>query len=1072
MSSRVPRPGNTARAVARRMPHPVRRRLTIALHRSPVGRRLGRDASFVSVVVAATGSHASYLAECLDSIRTQTRGEFEVIVVPYADGVSCGRVAADFCKDDWRFAVAPPAVGYGAALNAGARRARGDYLTFVGAADTLPSHAFERLVGTLESTGSDFVVGNLHDAAPDKHLVRSEHALVHRRDRRGVALSDVPDALADTHTGNRLYRSRFWRGAGLAFGESDTSPTSMPIARAYALADRFDLLREVTYHLTRRGDGVPFGYLQPAAPGLREWRTDERMVRTALEESGSADAVDAWVYAVLDYGFRPYLFDAERFDKQEWALLHDTAADLERRASDNVWRRVRPEARVATWLAAHGMRTHLESFVAQRWFENGQYPTYVRDGTVYARLPYADDRELDVPADCYALADREVFSVVSVQRINWTADGLHLDLFGYLRFVELRTDAPEVMVALVQGDERLVFDVDIHRDPAVTRHAGQRYQNYDLGAITATLSADALDAASRGDWVLEVTIAAESIKRTTGATDLGWQGSAAALRAYAGSKTLAVPTWDGARGLVLTVRDHNPADDQDPPRDSGFTIDAVEVDGTTIDVYGDGDGAFTGVLESGGHRLDAVVEVIEGRSRLRFDAVVDPWSLGTRPAPPGAYHLRVHRDGEHVDTQYADALLDELPSDHRGDVYRVRVRRSPHGRPVLELAVPLAPHEQGPYAQNSLQQAYAGDHDIDESAVYLQSYAGQDATDSPLAIHHALRRMRPDLTLYWGVADYSQWVPDGATPLLMRSEAWYDVLATAKYVVSNIDFERWFVRRDGQRVMQTYHGVPSKTMGIGLWKEKRFTPRRIEQQLARTAYLWDALLTPTPEVNRYYRDAYRYDGPIIDHGYPRDDALVGPEALTTRETVRQRLGIAEGQTAVLYAPTWRDDVATGYRSAPRVTYFDAQAAARALGDDYVMLVRGHRFHPASGDAAGNVIDVTTYPEINDLILASDAAVLDYSSLRFDYAVTRKPMIFCVPDLGDYVGGVRGFLYDFESTAPGPLVDDTDSVVGHLRSLEEVRADYADDYDRFNATYNRWQDGQSAERVVDAFFDAP
>ncbi|MDN5852318.1 MAG: bifunctional glycosyltransferase family 2 protein/CDP-glycerol:glycerophosphate glycerophosphotransferase, partial [Actinomycetia bacterium] len=908
MSSRVPRAGDTARAVARRMPHPVRRRLTIALHRSPVGRRLGRDESFVSVVVATTGNHAAYLAECLDSIRAQTRGAFEVIVVPYADGAPCERVAAAYCEDDWRFAVAPAASGYGAALNAGARRAQGEYLTFVGATDTVPPYAFERLVGSLESTGSDFAVGNLHDAAPDKHLVRPEHGPVHRRDRLGVALADAPDALADIHVGNRLFRRRFWRGAGLAFVESDTAPPSLPISRAYADASRFDLLREVTYHLTKRGDGVPFGYLQPAAPGLREWRTGERRARTGLEESGSAEAVDAWIYAVLDIAFRPYVFDAERFDKQEWALLRDTAADLLGRASNGAWRRVRPEARVATWLAAHDMRAHLESFAALRWFENGQHPTYVRDGKVYARLPYADDPELDVPSDCYALADREIRPVVSVQRINWTANGLQLDLYAYLRFVDMRQTAPDVTVALVRGDEEITLDVDVHHDPAVTRHAAQRHQNYDYGAIRATLPTDSLETASRGEWVLRVTIAAESIGASTGATDLGWQGSAAALRAYSGPKAWVTPTWAPGRGLVLTVADSDMAH---RPDTSGFTIDAVEVDGTTIDVYGAGEGALTGVLECGGTRLDATVETVGDRRHLRFEAVADAWSMGSRPAPPGAYHLHVHADGKRVPGRYADSLLDELPSDHRGDVYRVRVRRSPHGTPVLELAVPLAQHEQGPYAQTRLQEAYTGDHDIDEQAVYLQAYAGQSATDSPLAIHYALRQMRPDLTLYWGVADHSQWVPEGGVPLLMRSEAWYAVLATAKYVVSNIDFERWFVRRAGQRVMQTYHGVPSKTMGIGLWKEKRFTPRRIEQQLARTSDLWDALLTPTPEVNRYYREAYRYDGPIIDHGYPRDDALAGREAAATREEVRRRLGIAEGQTAVLYAPTWRDDVATG-----------------------------------------------------------------------------------------------------------------------------------------------------------------
>ncbi|UPK74702.1 bifunctional glycosyltransferase family 2 protein/CDP-glycerol:glycerophosphate glycerophosphotransferase [Nocardioidaceae bacterium SCSIO 66511] len=1055
--------------MAQWMPHPLRRRLTVALHQSSFGNRVGRDAPFVSVVVAATATHAPYLGECLDSIRDQTRTELEVIVVPYDGGDECAEIAASYGADDWRFGVARPVSGHGAALNAGVARAKGEFITFVGAADTIPPDAFERLVGSLERTGSDLAVGNLHDAAPEKHLIRSEHARAHQRDQSGVVFADAPDALADTYLGNRVFRRRFWRGADLKFSESPSAPVSLPVARAYVLAERFDLLAHVTYHRTRRGDGVPFGYLVPAAPGLREWRTAERRTREELDRPDMQRSLDAWLYAVLDIGIRPYLADVERLDKQEWAVLRDTAAEVVAGASADVWQRVRPEARVAAWLAAGGLRTHLEKFTAQRWFENGQHPSCVRDGVVYAKLPYLDDDELDVPLDCFAVTEREVRPVVSVQRLNWTPDVLRLDLYAYIRFVELAEATLDVEVALVRGDDRLPLDVQVYADPVVTRHAAQPYQNYDHGSVTATLGLDALMNAPRGAWSLEVSVSADGVARTSRATELSWQGSASAMRSYSGPAVAAAPRWDAAAGLVVETSD--PEAPVSAPA-AGFEIDEVLLDGTTIELHGTypADRPSTIALEGGGGRFEATLtDDGDRRVSARFELTVDEWSLGARAAKVGAYHVRCRRGDAAMRSRFADALLDALPRDEVGTTYRMRVRRSPHGTPVIELGVPLTPDEQGPYAQRRLQRAYAREHPIDERSVYLQAYAGQSATDSPLAIHEALRQKRPDLKLYWGIADHSQWVPDGGTPLLMRSSEWYDALATAKYVVSNIDFERWFVRHSGQQVLQTYHGVPSKTMGIGLWREKRFTPLRIEQQLARTSDLWDALLTPTPEVNRYYREAFRYQGTILDHGYPRDDVLVSSQAGPIRDTVRARLGIADGQTVVLYAPTWRDDVATGYRSAPFVRHLDVGAVTRQLGDEYVVLVRGHRFNaPTAGDG-GNVIDVTSYPEINDLILASDVAVLDYSSLRFDYAVTRKPMVFLVPDLEEYSGGVRGFLYDFRETAPGPLVADTEAVADQLRRLDELVAEHADAYDTFNATYNRWQDGHSADRVVDAFF---
>ena len=93
-------------------------------------------------------------------------------------------------------------------------------------------------------------------------------------------------------------------------------------------------------------------------------------------------------------------------------------------------------------------------------------------------------------------------------------------------------------------------------------------------------------------------------------------------------------------------------------------------------------------------------------------------------------------------------------------------------------------------------------------------------------------------------------------------------------------------------------------------------------------------------------------------------------------------------------------------------------------------------------------------------------MLDYSSLRFDYALTGRPMVFLVPDLAEYDAGSRGFLFAFADTAPGPLVRDTAGVVAALRDLAALRREHADAIAAANAELNPWADGHAAERVVD------
>ncbi|WP_134741171.1 CDP-glycerol glycerophosphotransferase family protein [Nocardioides sp. 503] len=462
----------------------------------------------------------------------------------------------------------------------------------------------------------------------------------------------------------------------------------------------------------------------------------------------------------------------------------------------------------------------------------------------------------------------------------------------------------------------------------------------------------------------------------------------------------------------------------------------------------------------------------DGRVRADVPLLTDAWGLGERLVPGGRYQLELRGASPSARVLPGAELVDRLLDFTVAHGYRFRPARN-GSEVAVQLLPALRDDERGQFAQASLQRwARETDLPVDPDLVYLQSYSGASATDSQLAIFHELRRRHPHLRVRWGVADAASWVPDGAEPVLMGSREWYEVLATAGHLCLNIDFDRWFAKRPGQRVLQTFHGYPAKSMGIRMWEAKGYPPRRVQLELDRTSRDWDLILTPAPEMDEHYRREYRYDGEIHSSGYPRDDALVAPGGDEVRAATRARLGISPDQTAVLYAPTWRDDLATNWRNAELVAHLDVEAASRRLGPDYVLLMRGHRFHqrPEPRDAgSARMIDVSGHPEINDLVLASDAAVLDYSSLRFDFALTGRPMIFLVPDLATYSGGVRGFLYPFEDSAPGPLVDTADEVIAWLRRLPELQREYAAQQELFHRTYNYLQDGHSAERVVQAFW---
>jgi CDP-glycerol glycerophosphotransferase len=282
---------------------------------------------------------------------------------------------------------------------------------------------------------------------------------------------------------------------------------------------------------------------------------------------------------------------------------------------------------------------------------------------------------------------------------------------------------------------------------------------------------------------------------------------------------------------------------------------------------------------------------------------------------------------------------------------------------------------------------------------------------------------------------------------------------------------------EGQIIFQTFHGYPFKVMGHGNWERMGLSELAIADYDRRAAE-WNYLISPAPYATPLLTREFAYHGQVLEVGYPRNDVLLSPQAPLLREQVRAALGITPEQTAVLYAPTYRDIRSADGFTAAFEDLIHVKSLASALGPDFKLLVRGHAFNARSGfglDFGRRVLNVTNYPEVADLYLAADAAVTDYSSLRFDFAVTGKPMVFFVPDLEEY-RQTRGWVIDYEPTAPGPFATTGDEVVDLLRDLDGVRTGYAEQYATFRRDYIPLEDGHAATRVVDAVFvpngDAP
>jgi CDP-glycerol glycerophosphotransferase len=403
-----------------------------------------------------------------------------------------------------------------------------------------------------------------------------------------------------------------------------------------------------------------------------------------------------------------------------------------------------------------------------------------------------------------------------------------------------------------------------------------------------------------------------------------------------------------------------------------------------------------------------------------------------------------------------------------------RFTTSGYDAPILTVGPALKITEGGRVQRRVLRRAY---YPVQQrlplrDAVLFISWKGKQCGDNPQAIAEELARRGDGRAQIWAVNDWSVPVPAGATAVLAGTEDYYEALARSRYLIANDDMPAWYVKRPGQVYVQTWHGTPLKRIGFDVSQPQFISGTRYLDHLKQEVAKWDLLLSPNPFSTPIMRRAFRYDGEICESGYPRNDVLVSGQSGALAEQARARLGIPPGKRVVLYAPTWRDDQ---YYASGRYRFdfrLDLEQAWRELGPDTVILLRGHH-HMADdvppGTRPGFVLNVTGYPSMAELCLVSDVLITDYSSVMFDFAPTGKPMLFFTYDLASYRDRLRGFYFDFEAQAPGPLLSTSAEVVAALAGLPAVASRYAAAYAAFTTRFCPLDDGKAAMRACDAIF---
>lgn len=414
-------------------------------------------------------------------------------------------------------------------------------------------------------------------------------------------------------------------------------------------------------------------------------------------------------------------------------------------------------------------------------------------------------------------------------------------------------------------------------------------------------------------------------------------------------------------------------------------------------------------------------------------------------------------------------VIAEFPQQYEENSRRYELQAEAYDRLSLFVHSAMPDNARGPYRQKLLRtKAYPAARGTSiRPAVLFDAFKGTQYSDSPRAVHEELVRRRVPLEHLWVVRDDQVEVPATARPVRMWSPEWYEALATSRYIVANNHLPDWFRKRQDQVVVQTWHGTPLKKIGHDI-EAVHFADQRYLERVETEVQNWDMLVSPNSFSTPILQRAFRFPGEMVECGYPRNDILRRPGTERRAAQVRQRIGLPPGKRVILYAPTWRDDqfYAPGkYKFDFRIDLNDARAR---LGRDHVLLVRRHPnvVDPVPGAGDGFVFDVSDYPDMADLSLITDVMITDYSSLMFDFVNTGRPILFFTYDLEHYRDTLRGFYFDFEKSAPGPLVSESSDLITAVRQVDLVQQRYADRYRRFQRDFCDLDDGHASARLAD------
>ena len=341
----------------------------------------------------------------------------------------------------------------------------------------------------------------------------------------------------------------------------------------------------------------------------------------------------------------------------------------------------------------------------------------------------------------------------------------------------------------------------------------------------------------------------------------------------------------------------------------------------------------------------------------------------------------------------------------------------------------------------------------DDNLILFVSYGGRYFNDSPRCLYE---RMKVDTRfagykMVWAFREPDKF-PEVGNKIRIDSINYFVTALKARCWITNVHIERGLdFKGDHTYYFNTAHTNIPKLSEASVGGDKTFKSKAKNK--------CDFFCVQSEFEKELFKESAKKVEVV---GFPKNDILAN-YTLQQRLAIRKKLGIPERKRVILYAPTFRE----GYLR-DRDVQVDFKKWEEVLGDEYLVYFRAHPVFACKVKLDPHskfVVNMSAYTDNNDLMIASDVLISDYSGILTEFGIQDKPMFCYAYDYEDYVK-TRGLYFDVRENLPGGYMNEDELLqyikegnrVEILNKVKEFRGKYIQEY------------GHATETSLDIIYD--